>query len=207
MTYGAGWLLHRAVALTCRPPPVGDRAERRYGDTPDDCERRPIYARTLSCSRSVTGPGFRSTWVCKCREWVLPASMPPAPLVHPRTSQDARERPPAVGERPWRVASYNVWRYSPCVIRNLADKETEKVWNGTGSRRLPADIQPVARRKLRMLNNAVSLKDLRIPSANRLQALKGGREGQHSIRINDPWRICFRWSDGDAHDVEIVDYH
>lgn len=93
------------------------------------------------------------------------------------------------------------------MIRNLADKETEKVWNGTGSRRLPADIQPVARRKLRMLNNATSLKDLRIPSANRLEALKGDREGQHSIRINDQWRICFRWSDGDAHDVEIVDYH
>lgn len=72
---------------------------------------------------------------------------------------------------------------------------------------MPRDIQHEARRKLRMLNSASSLEDLRIPPANRLEALKGGRKGQHSIRINDQWRICFRWKDGDAHGVEIVDYH
>ena len=72
---------------------------------------------------------------------------------------------------------------------------------------VPADIQSVARRKLRMLGNASVLEDLRIPPANRLEALKGTRKGQHSIRINDQWRICFRWIEGDAHDVEIVDYH
>jgi len=93
------------------------------------------------------------------------------------------------------------------VIRNFADKEAEKIWGGTPSRRLPADIQSVARRKLRMLANASVLDDLRIPPANRLEALKGQRKGQHSIRINDQWRVCFRWIDGDAHDVEIVDYH
>lgn len=93
------------------------------------------------------------------------------------------------------------------MIRTFADKEAEKIWAGTPSRRLPADIQAVARRKLRMLNNAATLDDLRIPPANRLEALKGDRKGQHSIRINDQWRICFRWSDGDAQDVEIVDYH
>ncbi|BFI96505.1 MAG: type II toxin-antitoxin system RelE/ParE family toxin [Rhodanobacter sp.] len=93
------------------------------------------------------------------------------------------------------------------MIRNFADKEVEKIWGGTPSRRLPVDIQLVSRRKLRMLNNAASLDDLRIPPANRLEALKGSRKGQHSIRINDQWRICFRWIDGDAHDVEIVDYH
>jgi toxin HigB-1 len=93
------------------------------------------------------------------------------------------------------------------VIRNFIDKEAEKIWSGTSSRRLPADIQNVARRKLRMLNNAVNVDDLRIPPANRLEALKGNRKGQYSIRINDQWRICFRWSHGDAHDVEIVDYH
>jgi len=93
------------------------------------------------------------------------------------------------------------------VIRNFADKEAEKIWAGTSSRRLGVDIQQVARRKLRMLNNAATLDDLRIPPANRLEALKGGRKGQHSIRINDQWRVCFRWKDGDAHDVEIVDYH
>lgn len=93
------------------------------------------------------------------------------------------------------------------MIRSFADREAEKVSAGTSSRRLPDGIQHVARRKLRMLNNAASLEDLRIPPANRLEALKGGRKGQHSIRINDQWRICFRWKDGDAHDVEIVDYH
>ncbi|MGN2243896.1 type II toxin-antitoxin system RelE/ParE family toxin [Frateuria sp. GZRR33] len=92
------------------------------------------------------------------------------------------------------------------MIRNFADREAEKIWDGTPSR-LPGDIQPVARRKLRMLNNALNLDDLRIPPANRLEALKGGRKGQHSIRINDQWRLCFRWKDGDAYDVEIVDYH
>ena len=89
------------------------------------------------------------------------------------------------------------------MIRDFAEKEAEKVWNGTPSRRLPA----VARRKLRMLNNAATLDDLRIPPANRLEALKGDRKGQHSIRINDQWRVCFRWKNGDAHGVEIVDYH
>jgi proteic killer suppression protein len=93
------------------------------------------------------------------------------------------------------------------VIREFADKETEKVWAGTPSRKLPGDIQGVARRKLRMLNNAANLDDLRIPPANRLEALKRDRRGQHSICINDQWRICFRWHAGDAHDVEIVDYH
>ena len=93
------------------------------------------------------------------------------------------------------------------MIRTFNDKEAEKVWQGTPSRRLPADIQQVARRKLRMLNNAATLEDLRIPPANRLEALNGTRKGQHSIRINDQWRICFRWKDGDVLDVEIVDYH
>ena len=93
------------------------------------------------------------------------------------------------------------------MIRDFADKEAEKIWEGTVSRRLPHDIQAVARRKLRMLNCAKQLEDLRIPPANRLEALKGDRRGQHSIRINDQWRICFRWNDGDAWKVEIVDYH
>ena len=93
------------------------------------------------------------------------------------------------------------------MIRDFADREAEKIWRGTRSRRLPADIQPIARRKLRMLNSAVTLDDLRIPPGNRLEALKGGRRGQYSIRINEQWRICFHWKDGDAYDVEIVDYH
>jgi len=93
------------------------------------------------------------------------------------------------------------------VIRSFADKEAEKIWRGVRSRRLPADIQQVARRKLRMLDAAAVLDDLRVPPANRLEALKGDRRGQYSIRINDQWRICFRWHGGDASDVGIVDYH
>src|SRR6185437_7832472 len=92
------------------------------------------------------------------------------------------------------------------MIRTFADKEAEKIWHGTQSRKLPANIQQVARRKLRMLNNAATLDDLRVPPANRLEALKGNRKGQHSIRINNQWRICFQWKEGDALDVEIVHY-
>ena len=93
------------------------------------------------------------------------------------------------------------------MIKTFQGKETEHVWQGRRSRRLPQDIQEVARRKLRMLNNAHSLRDLRIPPANRLERLRGERSGQHSIRINDQWRVCFVWRSGDAFDVEIVDYH
>lgn len=75
------------------------------------------------------------------------------------------------------------------------------------SGKLPGDIQQTALRKLRMINNAVTLNDLRIPPANRLEKLRGDRDGQHSIRINDQWRICFIWQKGDAYDVEITDYH
>jgi toxin HigB-1 len=93
------------------------------------------------------------------------------------------------------------------VIRSFADKETERIWNGEVSRRLPSQIQALARRKLRMLDAAQRLDDLRIPPANRLGALKGKRAGQHSIRINDQWRICFAWNGGHCADVTIVDYH
>jgi len=93
------------------------------------------------------------------------------------------------------------------MIKSFADSETEKVFHRRFSRKLPGDIQQVALRKLRMLANAHSINDLRSPPANRLEKLGADRVGQHSIRINDTWRICFSWQDGDAHDVEIVDYH
>lgn len=93
------------------------------------------------------------------------------------------------------------------MIRDFKDKETQKVFERERSRKLPSDIQQVALRKLRMLNRAETLQDLRVPPANRLERLVGDREGQYSIRINDQWRICFLWQDGDALDVEIVDYH
>jgi toxin HigB-1 len=93
------------------------------------------------------------------------------------------------------------------MIRSFKGREAEKIFHRTFSRRLPQDIQRIAFRRLRMLNRAVILNDLRVPPANRLELLHGDREGQYSIRINDQWRICFDWYDGDAHNVEIVDYH
>jgi len=93
------------------------------------------------------------------------------------------------------------------MIKGFRDDQTELIWQGYTSAKLPPSIQRVARRKLRMLNNAQTLADLRIPPANRLEALKGKRVGQHSIRINDQWRLCFQWKNGHALSVEIVDYH
>ena len=93
------------------------------------------------------------------------------------------------------------------MIDDFLDAETERIWRGEESRRLPSAIQRTARRKLRMLNNAATLADLRRPPSNRLEALKGDRRGQYSIRVNDQWRICFAWSAGLASRVEIVDYH
>ena len=93
------------------------------------------------------------------------------------------------------------------MIRSFRDKETERVFNRLPARRLPSDITRAARRKLLILNAAEKLSDLRIPPGNRLEKLSGDRRGQHSIRINERWRICFRWRDGDAYDVKIVDYH
>lgn len=93
------------------------------------------------------------------------------------------------------------------MIRSFNDKETEKIFNRTFSRKLPHNIQQVAFRKLRMLNRAATLNDLRIPPGNRLEQLHGDREGQYSIRINDQWRICFEWHEEDSYNVEIVDYH
>jgi toxin HigB-1 len=93
------------------------------------------------------------------------------------------------------------------VIKTFKDAETEKIYRRERSRKLPSDIQQVALRKLRMLNNAINLNDLRVPPANRLEKLGRDRVGQHSIRINDQWRICFEWRNSDAFNVEITDYH
>lgn len=93
------------------------------------------------------------------------------------------------------------------MVKSFGDRETEKIWKGNRSKRLPGNIQQVARRKLRMLNNARKLQDLRVPPANRLEALRGKRAGQYSIRVNEQWRICFKWKDGNASDVTILDYH
>lgn len=93
------------------------------------------------------------------------------------------------------------------MIESIACAETRKVWRRQHSRKLPHDIQRIARRKLLMLDAAPDLNSLRVPPGNRLEALKGGRTGQYSIRINDQWRICFEWQNGNVCHVEIVDYH
>ena len=93
------------------------------------------------------------------------------------------------------------------MIESFASNETEKIFRSKTSAKLPKDIQRTARRKLLYLNDAVDLQDLLAPPGNRLEKLKGDRAGQHSIRINDQWRICFKWSDNKAQNVEIVDYH
>lgn len=93
------------------------------------------------------------------------------------------------------------------VIKTFKCKETKKVFSRQFSRKLPHGIQQVALRKLRMLSRAVTLKDLRVTPANRLEKLRGDRAGQYSIRINNQWRICFEWQEGNAHNVEIIDYH
>ncbi len=93
------------------------------------------------------------------------------------------------------------------MIKSFACKETRKIFNREVSRKLPRDIQKIARRKLEIIEGAEVLQDLRIPPNNRLERLSKDRKGQHSIRINDQWRICFEWHGGDAHNVEIVDYH
>ncbi len=93
------------------------------------------------------------------------------------------------------------------MIRSFSDSETEKIWHGERSKKLPHPIQHIARRKLRMINNSLNIQDLRVPPANRLEKLKGDLKGYYSIRINDQWRIIFKWKRGDAFELKIVDYH
>ena len=93
------------------------------------------------------------------------------------------------------------------MIKTFKDDLTQSIYQRQISRKLPPDIQQIALRKLRMINNAISLNDLRVPPANRLEKLTGNRTGQWSIRINDQWRICFEWQESDAYNVQIVDYH
>jgi proteic killer suppression protein len=93
------------------------------------------------------------------------------------------------------------------VIKTFGDKESEKIWNGIRSKKLPNEIQEIARRKLRMMNNAQDVNDLRIPPANRLEKLKGNHEDYYSIRVNNQWRIIFQWLNNDCYHVQIIDYH
>jgi proteic killer suppression protein len=93
------------------------------------------------------------------------------------------------------------------MIKSFRDKDSERLFQRQFSRRFPQDLNRIAWRKLAILDAAEQLSDLRVPPGNRLEKLSGDREGQHSIRINDQWRICFCWRDGNAYDVEVTDYH
>ena len=93
------------------------------------------------------------------------------------------------------------------MITSFGSKETEKIWNGERVRNMPPEIQVIGRRKLRMLNNSQNLNDLKVPPSNKLEKLKGNLKEYYSIRINDQWRIIFKWTNGNAFEVEIVDYH
>ena len=93
------------------------------------------------------------------------------------------------------------------MLINFKCKETQKIWKGEVSLSLPREIQHIARRKLRILNNAKKLSDAMCPPGNHLEALKGKRKGEHSIRINSQWRICFTWENGHIHNVKMEDYH
>ena len=93
------------------------------------------------------------------------------------------------------------------MIISFGNSDTEKIWNGISVKKLPIEIQHIGRRKLRMLNNSVNLADLRIPPSNRLEKLAGKLKESYSIRINDQWRIIFKWNSGNAFEVEIIDYH
>jgi proteic killer suppression protein len=93
------------------------------------------------------------------------------------------------------------------MIQSFGSKETEKIWGGNRSAKLPNEVQNIGRRKLRMLNNSISLTDLKIPPSNRLEKLTGNRKEFYSLRINDQWRIIFKWNNGHSFDVEIIDYH
>jgi proteic killer suppression protein len=93
------------------------------------------------------------------------------------------------------------------MIKSFGSKETEKIWNGERSKKLPKEIQNIARRKLRMINNSQDLQDLRIPPSNRLEKLGGNLKEFYSIRVNKQWRIIFKWENGNCFEIEITDYH
>ncbi len=97
--------------------------------------------------------------------------------------------------------------YEDSMLISFGDKDTKKIWEGERVRGLPTEIQEIGRRKLRMLNNSQDLNDLQIPPSNRLEKLKGNLKDFYSIRINDQWRIIFKWNNGNAEQVEIIDYH
>jgi proteic killer suppression protein len=101
----------------------------------------------------------------------------------------------------------NALRYPLAVLRSFRDRDTERVWQRLAVRTLGPDVQRAALRKLLIMDAAESVQDLRVPPGNRLEKLQGGRSGQHSVRINDQWRICFRWTAAGPEDVEITDYH
>ena len=119
----------------------------------------------------------------------------------------AAERPLSLSFENVTLDVNNAVRYAVRVIRSFKDRETERLFLRLRSRVVPSDLRRVALRKLLQLDAADTLDDLKVPPGNRLERLRGDRKGQHSIRVNEQWRVCFEWQQGDAHEVEIVDYH
>jgi proteic killer suppression protein len=129
--------------------------------------------------------------------------------MHVRRASHGVARPLNCGARrhDHAVAARHVTRYNPSVIKTFADRRTQELYATGKGKRIPADVAKRAARKLEYVDLATSVDDLRVPPGNRLHALTGDRKGQHSISVNDQWRICFRLVDGDAYDVEFCDYH
>jgi proteic killer suppression protein len=107
----------------------------------------------------------------------------------------------------WELLTFGVSITNSVMIISFGSKETEKIWGGDRVKKLPLEIQEIGRRKLRMLNNSQSIFDLKIPPSNRLEKLKGDWKDYYSIGINDQWRIVFKWNNGNAENVDIIDYH
>lgn len=118
-----------------------------------------------------------------------------------------KRRPDVSGMRRFALAKRNAIRYACFLIKTFRDADSESLWQTGRSRRLPANLRVRALKRLFLLHAARDLGNLLVPPGNKLEALRGDRKGQHSIRINDQYRICFVWRDGDAYDVEIADYH
>lgn len=109
--------------------------------------------------------------------------------------------------QPRKILIFSVSIEDHPMIISFGSSDTEKIWNGEWVKKLPKEVQEIGRRKLRMLNNSIDLADLRIPPSNRLEKLSGKKKTFYSIRINDQWRIIFKWKTGNSHEVEILDYH
>jgi len=172
--------------------------------------RAYLVARVLEQAWRVGVPGDvgvgRGMWVVEV-SWASRAQDPRARIPVGREQLPSMPRRTSVQAEVITVDNHNGSRYYTSMIRSFRDKDTQRVFNRERVRKLGSEVQRIAQRRLVILDAADALNDLRFPPGNRLEKLTGDRKGEYSIRINDQWRICFRWRSPDAYDVEIVDYH